>query len=107
MIGYCWKDVCQKLIAWDKNYLLPLLEMLLNEMDYDYSVSYDSNIEPLANELVRANPAGSWEIIKIHLEKALPKWRMGILNWLKGGIGGFGENDRRCVIVDLPLHGNF
>ncbi len=68
-----------------------------------YRLSYDSDIEPLANELVQANLLGSWQVIKDHFEEALPQWRSDILNWLKGGLGGFEEKEPRGAIADLPL----
>jgi hypothetical protein len=37
------------------------------------------------------------------LEKALPKWRVDILNWLKGGIGGFDDEQPRATIADIPV----
>lgn len=103
MRGYHWKRVCQKLVKWDKSYVLSLLDVLLNSMESDYHLSYDSNVESLANELVQANPSGAWGIIKAHFERTLPKWRTDILNWLKGGLGGFEEKVSRSAIADLPL----
>lgn len=103
MRGYHWKNLAQKLIYWDESSVLPLLDVLLTKMGEIYRLSYDSDVEPLANELVQANPSGAWEIIKTHFEEMLPKWRSDILNWLKGGIGGFEEKDPRGAIADLPL----
>ncbi len=103
MRGYHWKNVSQKLIKWDESCVLPLLDVLLTKMGEVYRLSYDSDVAPLAHELVQANPSGAWGIIKAHLEETLPKWRSDILNWLKGGLGGFEEKEPRGAIVDLPL----
>lgn len=103
MRGYHWKNVAQKLVKWDEKHVLPLLDVLLTKMGEVYRLSYDSDVEPLANEFVQANPSGAWEVIKAHFEETLPKWRSDILNWLKGGIGGFEEKDLRGPIADLPL----
>lgn len=103
MRGYHWKNVSQKLIKWDESFALPLLDVLLTKMGEVYRLSYDSDVEPLANELVQANPSGAWGVIKAHFEETLPKWRSDILNWLKGGLGGFEEKEPRGAIADLPL----
>jgi len=101
--GYHWKNVCQKVIKWDESHILPLLDLLLTRMGEHYELSYDSDVGPLANELVQANPFGAWEIVKEHLEETLPKWRSDLLNWLKGGLATFDEAGPRGTIVDLPL----
>jgi len=103
MRGYHWKNVCQKLIKWDESCALPLLDVLLTKMREVYRLSYDSDVEPLANELVQANPSGAWGIIKAHFEETLPMWRSDILNWLKGELGGFEEKEPRGAIADLPF----
>lgn len=102
-VGYYWKRVAQKLVRWDERHVLPLLDVLLTKMGEEYRLSYDSNVGPLANELVQVNPSGAWEIIKSHFEETLPKWRSDMLHWLKGGIGGFDEKSPRGPIVDLPF----
>ena len=103
MRGYHWKNVSQKLINWDKDWVLPLLNVLLTKMRNVVRLSYDSYVGPFANELVQENPVGAWQIIKAHFEETLPKWRSDILNWLKGGLGGFEEKEPRGAIIDLPL----
>ena len=50
--------------GWDESCVLPLLDVLLTKMREVYHLSYDSDVEPLANELVQANPSGAWGIIK-------------------------------------------
>jgi len=103
MKSYHWKNVSQKLVQWDESSILPLLDLLLVKMGDVYRLSYDSDIEPLANELVQANPSGAWKLIMAHFEETLPKWRSDLLNWLKGGVGGFDEKEHRGAIADLPL----
>ena len=67
-------------------------------------LSYDSNIQPLANELVLANPFGAWKVVITHFEAALPKWRNDLLNWLKGKQPStFDEKVPRGAIADMPL----
>lgn len=103
MTGYHWKKVSQKLIHWDESFVLPLLNVLLVKMKEVYRLSYDSDVSPIANELVQLNPSGAWGVIKTHIEEALPKWRSDLLNWLKGRHGGFGENDPSGPIANLPF----
>lgn len=103
MRGYYWKNVCSKLIKWDASRTLPLLDALLTEMGKAYRLSYDSNVVPLANELVLADPAGAWDIVETHFEESLPKWRGDLFQWLKGGLSGFDEEDPRGAIADLPV----
>jgi hypothetical protein len=103
MRGYNWKNVCLKLIKWDGSRALPLLDVLLTEMGKEYRLSYDHDIAPLATELARSDPSGAWKIVRVHLEEALPTWRIDILHWLKGGISGFEEESTRGAIVDLPM----
>lgn len=101
MHGYHWKNVCSKLIKWDVNRTLPLLDALLTEMGRAYRLSYDSDVAPLANELVQADPTGAWNIVKAHFEESLPEWRGDLLHWLKSSLSGFDENDSRGAIADL------
>ncbi len=103
MSGYHWKNVCQKLIAWDKSYVLLLLDVLLEKMKEDYSLSYEHNVEALAHELVQADPTGAWRVIKCHLEEPLSHERYDILNWLKAGLGDIDEDVPRGAIADLPI----
>lgn len=103
MRGYHWKVVSQKLIHWDERYALPLLDVLLTKMNESYRLSYDHDVEPLANELVQTDPSGAWGVIKVHFEESLPKWRSDLLHWLKGGVGGFEEDEKRGAIADLPI----
>lgn len=104
MKRYYWKNVCQKLIKWDERCVLPLLDLLLNEMKEANFLSYDLDVMTLANELVQTDSSGAWNVIKGHLEESLPKWRRDILDWLKGGVGEFEEKEPRGVIADLPIH---
>jgi hypothetical protein len=103
MRGYHWKNVCLKLIRWDSTRALPLLDALLTEMGKVYRLSYDTYVEPLANDLVRTDPAGAWSIVKKHIEESLPKWRSDLFNWLKGGMSTFEEREQRGAIADLPV----
>lgn len=103
MHGYHWKSVCMKLIGWDGSRTLPLLGALLTKMGRTYRLSYDDDVAPLANELVKADPAGAWEIIKSNFEETLPKWRSDLLNWLKGRLSMSDEEVPRGAIADLPI----
>jgi hypothetical protein len=104
MRGYHWKNVSRKLIKWDETSALPLLDILLIRMRESFRLSYDSDVQPFANELVQANPSGAWEVIKAHLEETHPEPPRSILNWLDGGLGGFDDKEVRGAIADLPLH---
>ncbi len=104
MRGYHWKNVCSKLIKWDTSRTLPLLDSLLTKMGEVYRLSYDTNVQPLANELVRANPSGAWKVVTAHFEETLPKWRSDLLNWLKGKSPSVSdEKAPRGAIADMPL----
>lgn len=103
MRGYHWRNVCSKLIKWDAIHAVPLLDVLLSAMGKNYRLSYDSDVQPLADELVRADPAGAWKIVKSHFEATLPKWRSDLFQWLNGGLSKFDEKDSRGAIVDLPI----
>ncbi len=104
MRGYHWKNVCQNLIKWDKSFIIPLFDLLLTKMRDHYRLTYDSDVQSLANELVKLNPQKAWEVTKLHFEETLPKWRSDLLDWMKGGLTTFDENESRGAIADLPLH---
>lgn len=103
MRGYHWKNVCSKLIKWDVGHALPLLDVLLTRMGETYALSYDTDVKPISDELVRSDPHGAWALIKKHFEEALPKWRGDILSWLKGGLHTFDEKTPKGPIADLPV----
>lgn len=103
MSGYHWKKVCQKLITWDKNYILLLLDTLLAQMKENCSLNYDHDVEALAHKLVQTDPVGAWQIIKRHFEETLPYWSFALTNWLKGR-GEFDEIvSSRGIIGFLPI----
>ncbi|MFZ6648468.1 hypothetical protein ACO0LO_22280 [Undibacterium sp. TJN25] len=103
MRGYHWKNVCEKLIKWDRTRALLLLDELLTGMGKVYRLSYDTYAEPLATNLVRTDPAGAWDIVRKHIEESLPKWRSDLFNWLKGGLSTFEGREQRGAIADLPV----
>lgn len=103
MHSYHWNGVCKKLVEYDPEKAMPLLDVLLRQMGNDYSLSYDREVEPLAHSLCKINPVEAWEVIAAHLLEPAPKWRGDLLNWLKGGIGGFGEKeDSVPPIAEFP-----
>ena len=101
--GHAWKTVCKKLIRWDNAHAAPLLDALFAAMKASYHLSYDLYIQSVAKELVKLDPSGAWQILAKHFEEALPKWRGDLLSWLKGGLGGFDEDDHTGPITELPL----
>ncbi len=101
--GYDWKSVCQKLIEWDANFVQMLLKKLLSEMAHNYRWSYDHYVESASMELVKADPAGAWNVISHQIELTLPKWRSDLTNWLKGGLAGFDEKAVNAPINWLPI----
>lgn len=103
MRGHYWKNVCLKLIRLDVSRTLPLLDVILSEMGKNYGLSYDHDVEPLARELALADPSGAWEIVKLQFEETLPKWRGDLLQWLKGGLSTFDEQDSAGAIIHLPV----
>lgn len=103
MHAYHWNSVCKKLIAYDSTKALPLLDALLQQMDSNYRLSYDRYVEPLAKSLCRMSPTEAWEIVASHLLSSAPEWRVGILNWLKGGFGSFDEKNVVPPITEFPL----
>jgi len=102
MHSYYWNGVCKRLVERDPAKAMPLLDVLLRKMGDDYSLSFDREVEPLAHALCKINPAGAWEIISTQLLEPAPKWRGDLLNWLKGGIGGFGERNSVPPIAEFP-----
>lgn len=102
MSGYVWKEVCNKLIKWDASYAMPLLDALFTEMEKEYRLSYDSYVGTLANELARLDTSGAWNLLVKHFEATLPKWRIDLLNWLKGGMMRFDEEETYSPLADLP-----
>lgn len=101
--GYDWKSVCQKLIEWDANFVQSLLMKLLSEMEHNYRWSYDHYVESVSIELVKADPAGAWNVISHQFESTLPKWRSDLTNWLKGGLAGFDDKAVNAPINWLPI----
>lgn len=104
MHSYHWNGVCNKLVKHDPAKAMPLLDVLLRQMGNDYSLSYDREVEPLAHSLCKINPTGAWAIIAAHLLEPAPKWRGDLLNWLKGGFGGLG-NQKELIppIAEFPV----
>ena len=103
MHSFHWHRVCEKLTANDPTKAMPLLEVLLQQMGNNYRLSYDHDVEPLAHALCCINPSEAWMIVTAQLLSAAPKWRSDLLNWLKGGIGGFGEKNSKPPIAEFPL----
>lgn len=103
MHSYHWHGVCKKLVTHDPAKVMPLLNTLLQKMGNNYSLSYDHYVEPLAQSLCHINPSGAWEIVTSHLLSTAPKWRGDLINWLKGGIGGFGEKNTVPPIAEFSL----
>jgi hypothetical protein len=68
-----------------------------------YRLSYDSDVAPMANELVRIDERAAWSVVREQFERSLPKWRHDILNWLKGGLTSFNEENQRGAIAALPV----
>lgn len=102
MHSYHWHKVCEKLVTHDQNKAMPLFDMLLQQMNDNYRLSYDHDTAPLAHSLCKTNPTGAWQIITNHLLSTAPKWRGDLLNWLGGGIGGFDENVPIPPIAEIP-----
>lgn len=103
MHSYHWHEVCKKLVAHDQTKAMPLLNLLLQQMGGNYRLSYDHDVEPLAHSLCQTDPAGAWKVIADHLLSSAPKWRSDLLNWLKGGIGGFDEKEPVPPIAEFPV----
>ncbi|MEO8101613.1 MAG: hypothetical protein ABI790_03755 [Betaproteobacteria bacterium] len=103
MRGHHWKNICEKLVKWDADFVLPLLSSILTAMGNEYRLSYDTYVETFASDLVRKDPIGAWRIVREQLEAALPKWRGDLTNWLKGGHQGFREAVLDSPIAALPV----
>lgn len=105
---YEWDNLCKKLVAWDKAYVLPLLNSLFTEMGNPYRKIHTSAIESLAEYLLRLDPNGAWALLAKCFEATLPKWSGELVFWLHGGIGPLGnETEIRAPIADLPLDAIF
>ena len=103
MHSYHWHGACKKLIAHDPTKAMPLLNVLLQQIGNNYRLSYDHDVAPLAHSLCHFDSIGAWDIVTSHLLSTAPKWRSDLLNWLKGGIGGFGEKNSVPPIAEFPL----
>lgn len=102
--SYHWHNVCERLVARDSQKAIPLLDVLLRQMRNDHGLSYDHYIAPLAQALCRIKSAEAWDVVASHLLSAAPKWRGDVMNWLKGGIGGFGDGKNLIPpIAEFPL----
>ena len=103
MRGFYWKRVCEKLIKWKPEFALPLLSGLLSAMADEYRLSYDHYVPPMADEIFRGDPEGSWNLVCEHLEARLPRWREGLINWLKGGLPRFDSDHPSGIIGEVPV----
>ena len=103
MRGYHWNKVCLKLVKWDPDRAMPLLDAVLTAMGENYRLSYDSDVVPLLNELVQIDRGAAWEVVRAQFEKSLPQWRSDLFSWLKGGLRSFDEDEKVGAIADLPM----
>jgi len=103
MHGFHWNRVCEKLARHDPDTIVPLLNAVLLAMVDNYRLSYDQYVEQTAHMLCQADPNESWTVVANHLLSAIPQWHFDILNWLKGGLRGFGESLQRPPIAEFPL----
>ncbi len=103
MRGYHWKNVCLKMVKWDPARTMPLLDDVLTAMGENYRLSYDSDVVPLLNELVRIDRGAAWRVVRAQFEKSLPHWRSDLFSWLKGGLTSFDEKEKKGAIADLPV----
>lgn len=103
MGGYVWKKVCNKLVNWDETYAMPLLDALFNAMGKEYSLSYDANVGELAGELVQMDVARAWGLLTKHFEASLPMWRSDLINWVKGGLARFDEQEPHRPMNDVSI----
>ncbi|NTV12483.1 MAG: hypothetical protein HGA96_00890 [Desulfobulbaceae bacterium] len=102
MHGYHWRNICDKLIVREPQKAMALLDVLLQQMETTYRLSYDQYVEPVATSLCRNNPLEAWKIVTAHLLGCAPKWRFDIMNWLKGGFGGFGGKEPLAPLAAFP-----
>jgi hypothetical protein len=103
MHGYHWSRVCEKIVKHDSSTVAELLDAILLAMSNNYRISYDHYIDPTAHLLCQINPQSAWEVVSKHLVSTAPMWRSEILNWLKGGIGGFGRTPKKAPISEFAL----
>jgi hypothetical protein len=99
--GFHWKRVCSRLVKSNAEFAAPLLDAILTTMEEVYQLSYDHDIEVLSNELVSIDAKGAWQATAKHFEAALPKWRIDVCEWLKGGIRPLGRGVPRGPIADF------
>lgn len=103
MRGYYWKNACLKLVKWDPAVTTLLLNGVLTAMGENYRLSYDSDVEPMLNELVQIDRGAAWRVVREHFEKTLPQWRSDLFCWLKGGMTSFDEKEKKGAIAELPV----
>ncbi|MFH1019332.1 MAG: hypothetical protein V1782_01790 [Pseudomonadota bacterium] len=102
MHSYHWRNICNKLVTQAPQQALPLLDVLLQQMENNYRLSYDHYVEPMITDLCRIDPDQTWDIVAKHLLSTAPKLRGDVMNWLKGGLGFFGEKETASPLVVFP-----
>lgn len=100
--GHHWENVCSKLLNLDIRFAQPLLDILLASITKNYSLSYNSHIQQVADNIVRTIPTDAWSVVKDHLENQLHDTNSGILSWLKNDFNLFSENHNRGAITFFP-----
>lgn len=100
--SYHWRNVCDKMVAVDRQKAMPLLDVLLEQMRTNFRLSYDHYMAPMITKLCHSEPDEAWEIVAKHLLSSAPKWRGDVLEWLKGGLGFFGEKETQAPLVAFP-----
>lgn len=102
MHSYHWRNVCDKMLALDRQKVMPLLDVLLEQMRTNFRLSYDHYMAPMMTKLCHSEPDEAWQIVAKHLLSSAPKWRGDVLEWMKGGLGFFGEKETQAPLVAFP-----
>ncbi|KAB2889826.1 MAG: XRE family transcriptional regulator [Desulfobulbaceae bacterium] len=99
MYGYYWKIIAVKFLEKHPSRGINLLEHILGHMDKISRFGNSSYILQVADQIVIADPKGSWEKISEHLSIDSIK-RHGIIHWL--GESGFEDKPKKGPINYLP-----
>jgi hypothetical protein len=94
--------ICTNLAKHNPDIIIPMLSTILDVMEKTNFLRYDS-IASTAQTLLAIKPDESWALIKKYLLKSASEWRLDLLYWLKGEIGGIGRISQKPPIAELPI----
>jgi len=98
--GYDWKNVCLKLLEWNVNFAIPLLDKLLVAMNENDDISSHSYVCQISDEIVLRFPDASWVLIKDNFLN--DTMNFGVYYWFKSEYISFQDAVKRSAITYIP-----